>query len=131
MPFIMYGIIRQGGSVHTSYIVIVVLQVFIMAYPLFLETVRDARSMVEPVVVPPSALGSEEEEMPVDEVIATRVRQRTRTEEKSPVTPGRFGSGVLGKVASKLGYQPESNHREDTLNPGHGSEETVGEGQVI
>ena len=101
VPFIMYGIIATGGTIQTSYIVIVVLQVMMMAYPIFLETVRDARIMVEPIHVPPPtppALG----ETPMDELVAARAARRgSRADEKKTWSPrGDGGSGFLGKVTS-------------------------------
>lgn len=52
-PFIIFGIIHSGGTVRVSYVVIIVLQVLVMLYPLFLECVRDARTMVDPSLVAP------------------------------------------------------------------------------
>ncbi|ETR99000.1 fucose permease [Trichoderma reesei RUT C-30] len=47
-PFVMYGIIIHGGTVQQAYILIVALQVVMMALPLFLTHVKDARLMVDP-----------------------------------------------------------------------------------
>ncbi|PTB36851.1 uncharacterized protein TrAFT101_007282 [Trichoderma asperellum] len=47
-PFIMYGIIVRGGSVQHAFILIVAMQVAMMALPMFLTFVKDARLMVDP-----------------------------------------------------------------------------------
>lgn len=118
VPFIMYGIISTGGSAQTSYIIIVVLQVFVMAYPIFLEAVRDARSMVDPIAVPLSAIGTDEDIL-ADELVSGR---RTRPDEKTPGGWSRFANGgFLGKIATKLGAQPESQHNENYSSPDRGN----------
>lgn len=128
VPFVMYGIIATGGTIQTSYIVIVVLQVLMMAYPLFLEAVRDARSMVEPIRVPRPAINSDEE-APIDETVAARTHRRNRADEKSPGSPSSSGSSsFLCKVAAKFtntqrksSPQPEVHHSEDTVTQEQGS----------
>jgi fucose permease len=47
-PFVMYGIMNTGGSVQTSFIVIVALQVAMIIYPGFLDIAKDARMLVDP-----------------------------------------------------------------------------------
>lgn len=47
-PFIMYGIINTGGQVQTAFIVVISLQVAMLAYPVFLVFVKDARLLVDP-----------------------------------------------------------------------------------
>lgn len=47
-PFVMYGITHTGGSVQTSFIVIVALQVAMIIYPGYLDISKDARMLVDP-----------------------------------------------------------------------------------
>lgn len=49
-PFVMYAIIKRTDSVQLAYVVVAVLQFVTGVYPLFLMVIRDARSMVDPVV---------------------------------------------------------------------------------
>ena len=77
-PFIMYGIVSTGGSVQTSYIVIIVLQVLMMCYPIFLELVRDARVMVDPAGAAHADLRHRDEETNTDEVVARRVHHQEK-----------------------------------------------------
>ncbi|OIW28993.1 MFS general substrate transporter [Coniochaeta ligniaria NRRL 30616] len=46
-PFVLYGIVRGGGSLQTAFVVVVVLLVFTFIYPVFLTVVRDARMLVD------------------------------------------------------------------------------------
>ncbi|KAL2758140.1 hypothetical protein ACRALDRAFT_1040207 [Sodiomyces alcalophilus JCM 7366] len=47
-PFVMWAIIRNGGTVQLSFVVIVALCVITLVYPLFLTVARDARAMTDP-----------------------------------------------------------------------------------
>jgi fucose permease len=47
-PFVLYGIVRRGGSLQTAFVVVVVLLVFTGVYPFFLTAVGDARKLVDP-----------------------------------------------------------------------------------
>jgi fucose permease len=128
VPFIMYGIIAGGGTVRISFIVIVVLQVLMMSYPLFLESVRDARLMVEPLPGASSVTtGSEDEETPVDELVAaahalrvqSREEQRNASpDEKSPSNQGflrKFSQGFERLTAlRRRSDSPEVEHSETT-----------------
>lgn len=67
-PFVMYGIITLGGTVQHAFIFIVAMQVAMMALPIFLTYVRDARLMVDPC--PPRRVPTDEGERPLDEVLA-------------------------------------------------------------
>lgn len=53
-PFVMYGITQTGGSVQTSFIVIVALQVAMIVYPGYLDISKDARLLVDPEKPEPS-----------------------------------------------------------------------------
>lgn len=46
-PFVMYAIIQRGGSVQTAYTVILALQAAAGVYPLWLETSRSAKLLVD------------------------------------------------------------------------------------
>lgn len=48
-PFVMYAIANNRGHVQLAFTVVVVLLLFTLAYPVFLNAVRDARDMVDPV----------------------------------------------------------------------------------
>ena len=48
-PFVMYGIINEGGSVQTAFVLVVVLLIFSLFYPLYLTFVKDARTLVDPI----------------------------------------------------------------------------------
>ncbi|KAL7919816.1 MFS general substrate transporter [Trichoderma austrokoningii] len=67
-PFVMYGIILRGGSVQQAFILIVAMQVVMMALPIFLTHVKDARLMVDPR--PPRRAPMDRDELPADEVLA-------------------------------------------------------------
>ena len=61
-PFIMYGIIDQGGTVQTAYIVIIAVQVAMMVYPVFLELSSNAKLVVDPCPEVRHAFDDEPEE---------------------------------------------------------------------
>lgn len=46
-PFVMYGIVRTGGSLQTAFVVVVVVLVFTFIYPVFLTVMKDARRLVD------------------------------------------------------------------------------------
>ncbi|KAK3326440.1 major facilitator superfamily domain-containing protein [Apodospora peruviana] len=50
-PFVSYAILQKGGSVQTAFIVVVALVTVSLVYPLFLTFVKDARVMVDHVVI--------------------------------------------------------------------------------
>ncbi|KAM0257185.1 hypothetical protein ACHAQJ_004547 [Trichoderma viride] len=66
-PFVMYGIITLGGSVQAAFILIVAMQVVMMAYPIFLTYIKDARLMVDPR--PSRRVLVNQGERPMDEVL--------------------------------------------------------------
>ncbi|KAL7786262.1 major facilitator superfamily domain-containing protein [Trichoderma ceciliae] len=67
-PFVMYGIITRGGSVQLAFVLIVAMQVVMMALPIFLTHVKDARLMVDPR--PSRRVLIYEGERSMDEVLA-------------------------------------------------------------
>lgn len=131
VPFIMYGIIAGGGTVRISYIVIVVLQVLMMSYPIFLECVRDARRMVEPLPAAAPATGSSDEETPdVDELVAAahalHGQQQEERQRASPDEKSAGNGGFLRKFSKGLGRLTTSRRRSSSPEVEH-SETTTGE----
>jgi fucose permease len=49
-PFVMYGIIKRGGSVQIAFVVVIMLLVVTMVYPLYLTFGKDARILTDPHV---------------------------------------------------------------------------------
>ncbi|KAJ4155719.1 hypothetical protein LMH87_000953 [Akanthomyces muscarius] len=47
-PFIMYGIIHEGGTIHRAFIVIVALQVAMIVYSGYLDISKDAKLLIDP-----------------------------------------------------------------------------------
>ena len=47
-PYVMYAIVRAGGSVQMAFILVVCFFLVTLAYPLYLTFVKDARAVVEP-----------------------------------------------------------------------------------
>ncbi|KAL7944690.1 major facilitator superfamily domain-containing protein [Trichoderma barbatum] len=70
-PFVMYGVILRGGTVQMAFILIVAMQVAMMALPIFLTYVKDARLMVDPR--PSRRVLLNQGERPMDEVLADTV----------------------------------------------------------
>lgn len=50
-PFVSYAILQRGGSIQTSFIVVIVLMAITMVYPIFLTVCRDAREMSDHVMI--------------------------------------------------------------------------------
>ncbi|KAJ9155998.1 Fucose permease [Pleurostoma richardsiae] len=49
-PFVMYAVVRGGGTVQLSFVVVVALLVVTLAYPVFLIAVKDARLLADGTV---------------------------------------------------------------------------------
>ncbi|KAJ3497317.1 hypothetical protein NLG97_g1998 [Lecanicillium saksenae] len=47
-PFIMYGILHEGGTIHRAFIVIVALQVAMIVYSGYLDISKDAKLLIDP-----------------------------------------------------------------------------------
>ncbi|PFH57106.1 hypothetical protein XA68_15498 [Ophiocordyceps unilateralis] len=80
-PFVMYGIINGGSTVQTAFVVVVVLQVAMMLYPVFLRLSGDARRLVDPCSAVRRVLQGDEE-MSVDEAVARRHRAQSKELDK-------------------------------------------------
>lgn len=59
-PFIMYGIIETGGTIHRAFIVIVALQVAMIVYSGYLDISKDAKLLIDPQGPLRRAIGDEE-----------------------------------------------------------------------
>ncbi|KAB5515217.1 major facilitator superfamily domain-containing protein [Coniochaeta sp. 2T2.1] len=46
-PFVLYGVVREGGSLQTAFVVVVVLLVVSFLYPVFLTVIKDAKTLVD------------------------------------------------------------------------------------
>ncbi|KAF4949748.1 hypothetical protein FGADI_8686 [Fusarium gaditjirri] len=92
-PFVMYGIIKHGGTVRTAFIVVTVLQAVCMSYSVFLQFVSDAKQLVDPCPAVRDALRQPDEEIPspMETAIAGRARRQSTMKEKS--------QGFLDKVS--------------------------------
>lgn len=129
-PFVSYAILQRGGSIQTSFIVVIVLMAITMVYPIFLTVVRDAREMSDHVLVnTPSAkrrrsgdaesgLGSpggmgarggmslserrgSENPMTLDQIIMNRQRERVKAAERAARAEN--GGSVLKRLSRTLG----------------------------
>ncbi|KAF5023841.1 hypothetical protein F66182_4099 [Fusarium sp. NRRL 66182] len=98
LPFVMYAIIQNGGTVKTAFIVVIVLQAVTLSYSIFLESLRDAKQLVDPCPAVRDALGEQDEETPspMEEVIAERMRRQNTMKEK---TQGLFEKVSYGTKA--------------------------------
>ncbi|KAF4995576.1 hypothetical protein FGRMN_5029 [Fusarium graminum] len=92
-PFVMYGIIKQGGTVRTAFIVVIALQAVCMSYSIFLQFVSDAKQFVDPCPAVRDALGQPDEEMPSP--METAITERVRRESTAKGRP----QGFLDKVS--------------------------------
>lgn len=96
-PFVMYGIIKHGGTVKVAFIVVLALHAVTLAYPIFLESVKDAKQLVDPCPAVRDALRRQDEECPspFGTMTPARTRKHVTIKEKS--------SGFLDKVSKGLG----------------------------
>lgn len=100
-PFVMYGIIAEGGSVQTAYIVIISLQVAMMVYAMFLELSGDARVLVEPnsKITPDSGGGG----LTMDAAVAQRQNDVSSPEKTGII--GKFTAGFKTKTTKGTSRQ--------------------------
>jgi fucose permease len=80
-PFIMYGIITSGGTVGVAFIVVIALQAANLCYPIFLESVRDAKTMVDPSTGARRDLGGDQRESTADSLVINRMLAAERPRE--------------------------------------------------
>ncbi|KAH8902735.1 MFS general substrate transporter [Coniochaeta sp. PMI_546] len=124
-PFVLYGIVREGGSLQTAFVVVVVLLAFTLIYPVFLTVVRDARTLVDigegkggGVNVEDDVTGreggtnaDETEAGDIDAMVAERRREARKTS-----VFGRFsrrGTREKRKGSGMTGSPPSLEERED------------------
>ncbi|KAF5011422.1 hypothetical protein FDECE_2485 [Fusarium decemcellulare] len=109
-PFVMYGIIKHGGTVRTAFIVVIALQAAMMSYTIFLEFVSDAKQLVDPCPAVRDALSRQDEETPspMEEVIAERMRRRNSMKEKSQGFLDKVSKSTKGIGAIFLGSRRRS-----------------------
>ncbi|EHK45521.1 uncharacterized protein TrAtP1_003641 [Trichoderma atroviride] len=122
-PFIMYGIILRGGSVQQAFILLVAMQVVMMALPVFLTYVKDARLMVDPR--PPRRAPMNRGERPTDEVLADVNAEPRGTDSVTITTdfyrePGAVEKvekpqrGFIGMVSKGLGAKLHGSRRKSS-----------------
>ncbi|PON26113.1 hypothetical protein TGAM01_v205057 [Trichoderma gamsii] len=122
-PFIMYGIILRGGSVQQAFILIVAMQVVMMALPVFLTFVKDARLMVDPR--PARRALMNRGERPTDEVLADVNAEPRGTDSVTITTdfyrePGavekveKSQRGFIGMVSKGLGAKLHGSRRKSS-----------------
>ncbi|TWU71184.1 hypothetical protein ED733_001329 [Metarhizium rileyi] len=107
-PFIMYAILKNGGSVQTAYIVVVALQVSLISYPMFLQFSRSARRLVDPNPDVRAALDRGGEGMSTNEAVNRR---------RSYAVNGMFGSfSNKPRVGERRkSCRPHVQHNEDAM----------------
>ncbi|QPG98050.1 hypothetical protein C2857_007191 [Epichloe festucae Fl1] len=109
-PFVMYAIIRHGGSVQTAYIVIMALQAAMVVYPLFLMTCRSAKLMVDPNPDVRAAMQREEDARSNDVALHSRRNSVRRLCKKS--------SGISNKLPKGLGGNGSERRRSSQTQAG-------------
>ncbi|OBS29022.1 hypothetical protein FPOA_02958 [Fusarium poae] len=120
-PFVMYGIIKHGGTVKMAFIVVIVLQAVSMSYSIFLQSVRDVKRMVDPCPAVRDALGQPDEEMPspMETVMVDRARRHSTARAKSPrflekVSQGTRVIGAKFLSSRRRSSQPSVQQYEDS-----------------
>lgn len=106
-PFVMYGIAKSGSttrSLQLSFIVVLVLLSFTLAYPLILTAVRDARQLVDPQDSSIGGVGriesgrsTRDHSISADEVIRQRSRRR-----RGSVGTTTSGGGMMLRLADRV-----------------------------
>ncbi|KAH7149702.1 major facilitator superfamily domain-containing protein [Dactylonectria estremocensis] len=116
-PFVMYGIIINGGTVKIAFVVVIALHVLTLGYPIFLEFVTDAKTLVDPSPVLRDAPANDELS-PMEAIIAQRRRHQSATKEKNEGFFGKVTKGVGAKLmgSRRRSSQPSIQHNEN--NPG-------------
>lgn len=109
-PFVMYGIAKSGTttrSLQLSFIVVLVLLLFTLAYPLILTAVRDARQLVDPQDCVVGAIGRMESGRSTRDhsvsAMDEMIRQRSRRRRGSiGTTTSGGGGGVMLRLADRV-----------------------------
>ncbi|KAM5352188.1 hypothetical protein ACJ41O_004911 [Fusarium nematophilum] len=109
-PFVMYGIIKHGGTVKTAFIVVIALQALTMSYSVFLEFVTDAKKLIDPCPAVRDALRRQDEESPspLEAIILERMRRQNTIKEKSQGFLDKVSRGTRDIGAKFLGSRRRS-----------------------
>ncbi|GJN76185.1 MFS transporter [Purpureocillium lilacinum] len=112
-PFVMYGIVTNGGTVQTAFIVIVALQVAMFVYPVFLEFSGDAKQLVDPCPDARNAL-RDDEETTTDAAVASR-HGRNSSKEKTLLQKVSRGLGAKLHGRRKSSHHTTFEHNEGSV----------------
>lgn len=117
-PFIMYGVVHRGGSVQTAYFVIVALQVAMLVYPLFLETSRSAKLLVDPKPNMRAALQHQEDARAEHAAARSCATSRQQLTEKTSGLFEKISKGLGAKLGGRRrSSQPYAEHDESAKPP--------------
>ncbi|KAG6009184.1 hypothetical protein E4U43_000033 [Claviceps pusilla] len=113
-PFVMYGIIHNGGSVQTAYLVIMALHVVMVAYPLFLMLSPSAKLMVDPNPVVRAAMQQQQEQQQQQEDDARSADLVLHSGRNSVRLLGPKSGGVLSTFSKGFGTKGSSERRDSS-----------------
>ncbi|KAI5462710.1 major facilitator superfamily domain-containing protein [Mariannaea sp. PMI_226] len=117
-PFVMYGIITNGGTVKIAFIVVIALHALTLAYPIFLEFVRDAKILVDPRAA--AQYVQHDAEAPrmesMEAIIEKRRRRQSTFRERGGSLLDKVSMGVSGKLlgSRRRSSQPTVQYNENT-----------------
>ncbi|KAH6985650.1 major facilitator superfamily domain-containing protein [Ilyonectria sp. MPI-CAGE-AT-0026] len=113
-PFVMYGIITNGGTVKIAFSVVIALHALTLGYPIFLEFVTDAKILVDPCPVLRD-VPADVEQSPMEAAIAQRRLRQSAPKEKSQGFFDKVSRGVGAKLlgSRRRSSQPSIQHNEN------------------
>ena len=99
--FAQFGIIKNGGSVQTSFVLIVAFQGLMMLYPTFLSSSGDAKTLVD-LRSHRTTASSEHDETSTDTMVANLSRLQTHglTDEKQPGPVSRATKRLSARITN-------------------------------
>lgn len=112
-PFVVYAIVKGGGSLQTAFIVVVVLVGVTVLYPLFLTFVKDARVLVDPGMGGSVNVDDSAPDEDINGMVASR-RRASAAAGKRESTFGRFSRGFSSKKRNSVTPPPVVEYREDS-----------------
>ncbi|CAM1501025.1 Fc.00g101870.m01.CDS01 [Cosmosporella sp. VM-42] len=115
-PFVMYAIIARGGTVKTAFVVIIALQAVTMAYPIFLEFVKDAKKLSDPCPAVRGAPRGDVNISPMENVLADRQRHKSMNEKAGFFDKMSKGIGAKLLGSQRRSSQPTAQHEENIRN---------------